>query len=91
METVDAVDGLFRGIEQHYVRNTLKRACRSAKVRGRTPRDLRRTYATILLMDHYSPGYVQKQLGRHLITLTVDTYGHWIRGGDDFLSSHAFP
>jgi integrase len=31
-------------------------------------------------MDHYSPAYVQKQLGHHSITMTVDIYGHWIPG-----------
>ena len=31
-------------------------------------------------MDHYSPAYVQKQLGHHSISMTVDTYGHWIPG-----------
>ncbi len=31
-------------------------------------------------MEHYSPAYVQKQLGHHSITMTVDTYGHWIPG-----------
>ena len=41
---------------------------------------LRHTYATILLMDHYSPAYVQKQLGHHSISMTVDIYGHWIPG-----------
>jgi integrase len=31
-------------------------------------------------MDHYSPAYVQKQLGHHSITVTVDIYGHWLPG-----------
>jgi len=31
-------------------------------------------------MDHYSPAYVQKQLGHSSITMTVDTYGHWMPG-----------
>jgi len=31
-------------------------------------------------MKHYSPAYVQKQLGHHSITMTVDIYGHWIPG-----------
>ena len=46
----------------------------------RSPHDLRHTYATMLLMDHYSPAYVQKQLGHHSISMTVDIYGHWIPG-----------
>jgi hypothetical protein len=31
-------------------------------------------------MDHYSPAYVQKQVGHHSITMTVDVFGHWISG-----------
>jgi hypothetical protein len=31
-------------------------------------------------MDHYSPAYVQKQLGHHSISMRVDIYGHWIPG-----------
>ncbi len=58
----------------------MKRACISAKLRRRTPHDLRHTYATLLLMGHMSPAYVQKQLGHHSITMTVDIYGHWIPG-----------
>jgi integrase len=34
----------------------------------------------MLLMDHYSPAYVQKQLGHSSISITVDIYGHWIPG-----------
>ena len=71
---------LFPGITQRLVQKGLERACRTAKVRLRHPHDLRHTYAAILLMDHYSPAYVQKQLGHSSITMTVDTYGHWIPG-----------
>ena len=35
--------------------------------------DLRYTYATLLLMAHQSPGYVQKQLGHSSIFITMDT------------------
>ncbi len=52
----------------------------SARLRTRNPHDLRHTYATMLLMDHYSPAYVQKQLGHSSISITVDIYGHWIPG-----------
>lgn len=31
-------------------------------------------------MSGVSPAYVQKQLGHHSISMTVDTYGHWIPG-----------
>ena len=71
---------LFPGITQRIVQKALKSVCRFAKLRVRHPHDLRHTYASILLMEHYSPAYVQKQLGHHSITMTVDTYGHWIPG-----------
>ena len=80
LRTGEDVGYLFPGITQRMVQGALKRACRFAKVRVRTPHALRHTYATILLMEHYSPVYVQKQLGHASITMTVDTYGHWLPG-----------
>jgi len=71
---------LFSGITQRMVQGALRRACMAARLRVRSPHDLRHTYATLLLMDHYSPAYVQKQLGHHSISMTVDIYGHWIPG-----------
>jgi integrase len=74
------VDYFFPGLTQRMVQSAMQRACLAAKLRARRPHDLRHTYATLLLMDHYSPAYVQKQLGHHSISMTVDTYGHWIPG-----------
>ena len=71
---------LFPDITQRMVQGALRRACMAARLRVRSPHDLRHTYATLLLMDHYSPAYVQKQLGHHSISMTVDIYGHWIPG-----------
>jgi len=71
---------LFPGITQRMVQNAFIKTCRLAKVRRRRVHDLRHTYASVLLMKHYSPAYVQKQLGHHSITMTVDLYGHWIPG-----------
>ncbi len=71
---------LFPEITQRMVQVALRRACLAARLRVRSPHDLRHTYATLLLMDHYSPAYVQKQLGHHSISMTVDIYGHWIPG-----------
>jgi integrase len=62
------------------VQRAMERACTAARLRRRTPHDLRHSYATILLMAHMSPAYVQKQLGHHSISMTVDIYGHWIPG-----------
>jgi integrase len=71
---------LFSGITQRLVRGAVRRTCMAAKLRTRSPRDLRHTYTTLLLMDHYSPTYVQKQLGHHSISMTVDICGHWVPG-----------
>ncbi len=65
---------------QRKVQRLVKRVCRAAGLRIRHPHDLRHTYATILLMSHKSPAYVQKQLGHHSIQITVDIYGHWVSG-----------
>jgi integrase len=71
---------LFTGVTQRTVQTAMRRGCISARLRTRNPHDLRHTYATILLMSHISPAYVQKQLGHHSISMTVDIYGHWVPG-----------
>ena len=84
----DEVDLLFEDpkegggwpFSQRKVQEFMKKACRGAGLRFRNPHDLRHTYATILLMAHQSPAYVQKQLGHSSISITVDNYGHWISG-----------
>ena len=76
----ERVGRLFSGITQRMVQGAVERACRFAKVRRRRPHDLHHTYASILLMEHYSPGYVQKQLGHSSISITMDIYCHWIPG-----------
>ena len=74
------------------VQGAMRRACLAAGLRVRSPHDLRHTYSTILLMAHISPAYVQKQLGHHFISMTVDIYGHWIPGeGREFLNKALRP
>lgn len=65
---------------QRKVQGLVKRVCRDAGLRVRHPHDLRHSYATLLLMAHQSPGYVQKQLGHSSISITMDVYCHWIPG-----------
>jgi integrase len=62
------------------IQRAMKRACQAVRLRTRSPHDLRHTYATLLLLDNISPAYVQKQLGHHSISMTVDIYGHWMPG-----------
>ncbi len=65
---------------QRVIQRLVARVCRTAGLRKRTPHDLRHTYATLLLMEHISPAYVQKQLGHSTISTTIDIYGHWVPG-----------
>lgn len=62
---------------QRKVQGLVAKVCRKAGMTVRNPHDLRHTYATLMLMAHQSPAYVQRQLGHSSITITVDTYGHW--------------
>ena len=65
---------------QRKVQGMMKKVCKVAGLAPRNPHDLRHTYATLLLMAHQSPGYVQKQLGHSSISITMDIYCHWIPG-----------
>jgi integrase len=49
----------FPGIAPRMVQGAMRRACQAARLRIRSPHDLRHTYSTILLMVHISPAYVQ--------------------------------
>jgi len=65
---------------QRKIQTLMKRVCKAARLRPRNPHDLRHTYASLLLMAHQSPGYVQKQLGHSSISITMDIYCHWMPG-----------
>ena len=65
---------------QRKIQALMKRVCKKAGQRIRNPHDLRHTYASILLMAHLSPGYVQRQLGHSSISITMDIYCHWMPG-----------
>lgn len=60
MKDAGEVNYPFPRITERTVRAPVKRACQLARIRVRTPHDLRHTYATVLLMCHMSPAYVQK-------------------------------
>ena len=57
---------------QRKIQYLMKKASKAAGLRIRNPHDLRHTYATLVLMSHMSPGYVQKQLGHSSISITMD-------------------
>jgi len=65
---------------QRKIQGLVKRVCKGCGLDLRNPHDLMHTYATIMLMAHQSPGYVQKQLGHSSISITMDIYCHWIPG-----------
>lgn len=44
--------------------------------------DLRHTFASLLIQNGESLAYVKDQMGHHSITITVDTYGHLVPGGN---------
>jgi len=44
--------------------------------------DLRHTFASLLIQNGESLAYVKEQMGYHSITITVDTYGHLVPGGN---------
>jgi integrase len=67
-------------LSQRKAQRLVQRVCKAADLRIRNPHDLRHTYATITLMSHLSPAYVQHQLGHSSISITVDRYCHWIPG-----------
>ena len=67
-------------LSQRKVQRLVQRVCKAGGLRIRNPHDLRHTYATITLMAHLSPAYVQHQLGHSSISITVDRYCHWIPG-----------
>jgi integrase len=51
---------------------------KSLALRYRDVKSIRHTFATLAIMAGVNVVYVSKQLGHSSITLTVDTYTHWI-------------
>ena len=44
--------------------------------------DTHHTFAILLIQNGESLAYVKEQMGHHSITITVDTYGHLVPGGN---------
>ena len=57
----------------------IKKVCKEIGLRERCCKDLRHTYASMLLSRGESPKYVQIQLGHKDFQTTMNTYGHWIK------------
>ena len=45
-------------------------------------RDVRHTFASLLIQNGESLAYVKEQMEHHSIQLTVDVYGHLVPGGN---------
>jgi integrase len=54
------------------------RALREAKIRERTPHDLRHSYASLMLLAGEPLAYVSAQLGHKSPEITLRVYSHWI-------------
>lgn len=44
--------------------------------------DLRPTFASLLLQQEEFLAYGKEQMGHHSIQVTIDTYGHFVPGGN---------
>ncbi len=70
-------------IDMHNVKTRhFHRLLELAEVRSIRFHDLRHTFATQLIMRGESLAYVKDQLGHSSITLTVNTYTHWLQGSN---------
>jgi integrase len=83
-------------LDINHMRNrVLHRCLEKAKLRRIRVHDLRHTYATLRISKGDNIADVSKQLGHHSINITVDTYYHWMPGGNksevDELDGNAAP
>ncbi|MEE8586081.1 MAG: site-specific integrase [Acidobacteriota bacterium] len=79
----------FREFDRTYLRAAVRPSTREMYATGfarilRRIRfhDLRHTFATLLIQNGEPLAYVRDQLGHSSISMTVDTYTHWIPGSN---------
>ena len=75
-------DRLGKPFHQNWVRLRFFRLLKGAGVRQVRFHDLRHTFASLLLRNGECAVYVKDQMGNCSIQVTVDLYGHLIRGGN---------
>jgi integrase len=63
---------------QNYAARHFAKVCEAARLDGRTPKDLRDTFASQLLTAGVQVGYVSKQLGHSDVSVTARHYAKWI-------------
>ena len=83
-------------LDLNHMRNRVLHKCLDkANLRRIRVHDLRHTYATLRISKGDNIADVSKQLGHHSINITVDTYYHWMPGGNksevDELDGNAAP
>ena len=61
---------------------SLKRVLEKAELRQIRFHDLRHTFASLLIQQGESLAYVKDQMGHSSIQVTVEVYGHLVRGGN---------
>jgi len=64
----------------HIRKRVFYKALEKAELRQIRIHDLRHTYATLRIQAGHNIADVSKQLGHHSISITVDTYYHWMPG-----------
>ncbi|MFC1650583.1 site-specific integrase [Candidatus Latescibacterota bacterium] len=72
----------------HYInqgnnRKIFKKILRLAGIPDRRIHDIRHTYGSLLLSEGVSPVYVKEQMGHSSISITVDTYGKWMKSDNE--------
>ncbi len=63
-----------------YLESLFRSVLKKAGLQRRRFHDIRHTYASLLIQQGESLAYVKDQLGHSNISMTVDTYGHWVPG-----------
>jgi integrase len=64
------------------VRKIFMSILKRAELRHRNLHAMRHTFISLLLQQGESPAYVQKQAGHKSMDLTINTYGHFLPGGN---------
>ncbi len=64
----------------HLMRRVFAPAVERAGLKRIRFHDLRHTYASIQISKDVHPKYLQTQMGHSSITVTMDIYGHWMKG-----------
>ena len=68
--------------QANFYNRVWKKLLAKADLRYIRVHDLRHTFASLLIQNGESLAYVKEQMGHHSITITVDTYGHLVPGGN---------